>query len=304
VFARGAMKLSRLHALGAFIAGIVSVAIAAWLVGGLLIAPVQHAVPMPADLAVTPQSIPGPGHAIAAWWHDGTASAPVVLLLHGVRGSRLDMVQRARVLAAHGYAVLMIDLQAHGETLGDAITFGWREALDVRAAIDWARHAKPASRIGVVGTSLGGASALLGPQPLGVDAVVLESVYPRLQDAVEDRIRMRLGFAARVLAPVLLAQVEPRLGVPPARLAPIESVARVGAPVLIAAGTRDEHTPPHETREMFAAARSPKELWWVDGAAHQDLLAYDPEGYRQHVVRFLDRYLKAPRWRNRTSPSN
>src|SRR5690242_19109655 len=63
-------RRSRLHVLGAFLAGMAFLALAAWLVGGLLIAPVNHAVPKPADLAVTPQAIPGPGHAIAAWWHD------------------------------------------------------------------------------------------------------------------------------------------------------------------------------------------------------------------------------------------
>ena len=40
------------------------------------------------------------------------------------------------------------------------------------------------------------------------------------------------------------------------------------------------------------AASEPKELWLVPGAAHIDLLGYDPAGYRLHVLLFLEQHLK------------
>jgi fermentation-respiration switch protein FrsA (DUF1100 family) len=128
---------------------------------------------------------------------------------------------------------------------------------------------------------------LLAPQPAGFDAVVLEAVYPRISSAVENRIRIRLGPLAPVLTPLLLMQLEPRLGISPGDLEPIRSIGRLGAPVLIAAGSRDEHTTLEESREMFGAAAEPKALWIVEGAKHQDLLAFDGAGYEEHVVGFL-----------------
>src|SRR5690349_21880940 len=74
-------------------------------------------------------------------------------------------ISRARLLADHGFSVLLIDLQGHGETPGRAVTLGWREAGDARAALGWLRVAAPSRRIGVIGCSLGGAAVLLGPQP-------------------------------------------------------------------------------------------------------------------------------------------
>jgi fermentation-respiration switch protein FrsA (DUF1100 family) len=168
---------------------------------------------------------------------------------------------------------------------------GYRESVDVVAAREWIKHTAPGRKIGVVGCSLGGASVLLAPQPSGFDAVVLEAVYPRIGRAVENRIRIRLGPLAPVLTPLLLAQLEPRLHIKGSDLEPIRSIGRLGAPVLIAAGSKDEHTTLEESRELFDSASEPKTLWVVEGARHQDLLAYDKNGYEDQIVGFLTKAL-------------
>ena len=203
------------------------------------------------------------------------------------------MIPRAQLLVAHKFSVLLIDLQAHGETPGDAITLGWRESADVRAALGWLKHTAPSRPIGVIGCSLGGAAILLGLQPTGFDAVVLEAVYPRVARAVENRIRIRLGVMAPVLAPLLLVQLQPRLHISPQDLEPIRSIALLGAPVLVVAGSRDKHTTLAESKELFHEAAEPKRLWIVDGASHQDFLAFDRAGYESHVVGFLLEQLRS-----------
>jgi fermentation-respiration switch protein FrsA (DUF1100 family) len=109
--------------------------------------------------------------------------------------------------------------------------------------------------------------------------VVLEAVYPRAAGAIENRIRIRLGPLAPVLAPLLLVQLRPRLHISPRDLEPIRSIGRLGAPVLVVAGSRDQHTTLAESEELFGAAARPKRLWVVSGAKHQDPLTFDPRGY-------------------------
>lgn len=258
-----------------------------WMVGSELIEPANHPVTLPADFEARRVSIPGDGHAVAGWWVDEGQGSPVALLVHGIRADRLSMVTRAQLLTRHGFSVLLIDLQAHGETPGEEITLGYRESADVVAAREWIRRTAPGRRVGVIGVSLGGASVLLAPQPMGFDAVVLEAVFPRLGVAVENRIRIRLGALAPVLTPLLLLQLEPRLHVSASELEPIRSIGQLAAPVLVVAGSRDEHTTLPESRELFAAAKEPKAFWVVEGAKHQDFLRYDPKGYEDHVVGFL-----------------
>jgi len=223
---------------------------------------------------------------------DQGGNSPAILLLHSIRADRSSMVSRAKLLIGHGFSVLLIDLQGHGETPGTAITLGSRESADVRAALGWLKSAAPSRRIGVIGCSLGGAAVLLGPQPSGFDAVVLEAVYPRVVGAVENRIRIRLGPLAPVLTPLLLVQLQPRLHVSPRDLEPIRSIPRLGSPVLVVAGSRDQHTTLVESEELFRAAVQPKRLWVVSGARHQDFLTVDPAGYASEVIGFFLEYLR------------
>jgi fermentation-respiration switch protein FrsA (DUF1100 family) len=263
--------------------------------GGQLVAPVQHAVPPPTDFAAEALVLRSPNGALAAWWAAGPDGATAVLLLHPVRADRASMLTRARLLREHGFSVLLVDLQAHGESPGEAITMGWRESDDARAALEWLRTERGASKVGVIGCSLGGAAVLLGPQPAGFDAVVLEAVYPRLGGAVENRIRMRLGPLAPVLRSLLLLQLRPRLGIDPDEVDPIRGIAEIDSPVLVVAGAEDRHTTLAESRELFGAAREPKRLWIVDGAAHEDFLAFDSAGYRHQVLGFLSEHLRKMR---------
>jgi fermentation-respiration switch protein FrsA (DUF1100 family) len=263
----------------------------AWFVGSKLIEPQNHTVAVPPGFSAETVSISGVDHAIAGWWVDAGNGTPVVLLVHGLGADRSSMVPRALLLKARGFSSLLIDLQGEGETKGDAITMGYRESRDVIAARDWIWAKAPGQKIGVIGTSLGGASVLLAPQPSGFDAVVLESVYSRIGRAVENRIRMQLKFLASVLTPLLLVQLEPRLHISVSELEPIRGIGQLGAPVLVAAGSQDLHTTLEESRELFDAAAQPKSLWIVEGATHQDLLAFDPKGYEEHVVGFLRKTL-------------
>lgn len=272
-------------------AAVIVLGIVSWRLGSSLIAPANHPVSLPTSLDLTNVSIPGSGYAIAGSWRDLGPDRPAVLLLHGVRGNRASMVPRASVLIDAGFSVLLIDQQAHGETPGDMITMGWREAADVRAARDWLRSRMPDRRLAVIGVSLGGAAVLLGEQPVGFDAVVLEATYPRIGRAVENRIGTRVGALKYALAPLLELQIEPRMNIAVHDLEPIRHIATLGAPVLVVGGSRDEHTTADETRALYLAAAEPKSLWIVDGAAHQDFSRFDAAGYRANVVRFLERNL-------------
>ena len=254
-------------------------AASAWFVGSKLIEPHNHTVVLPAGFAAETVSVSGADHALSGWWVDAGYGTPVVLLVHGLGADRSSMVRRAELLKGRGISSLLIDLQGEGETRGDAITMGFRESRDVIAARDWIRRTAPGRKIGVIGCSLGGASILLAPQPSGFDAVVLESVYPRIGRAVENRIRMQLGNLAPILTPLLLVQLEPRLHIAVKDLEPIRWIGKLGAPVLVAAGSKDQHTTLEESRELFVAAVAPKSLWIVEGAIHEDLLAFDPKGY-------------------------
>lgn len=265
-------------------------------IGGALAEPRLQAVKGPPDdLPLKTLRIPrSDGGSIAAWFAAGNAHRGGVLLVHGMRSDRRQMLDRARFLFAAGYSVLLIDLQAHGETPGQQITFGYRESFDVDAAVDYLAAQLSGRPIGVIGASLGGAAALLGESPVGADAVVLEGVYSSVEQAVGNRIAMRLGEIGRWLAPLLVWQVEPRLGVPTNELAPIAAIRRLDAPVMVIAGTEDRRTRLDESKALYLHAKSPKRLWLINGARHEDFHRHSPADYERQVLDFFDRHLAVP----------
>jgi fermentation-respiration switch protein FrsA (DUF1100 family) len=238
--------------------------------------------PAPADLAAESVTLPVagvPASTVAGWYVRGQPGRGAVLLLHGVRA---------------GHSVLLIDLPAHGESHGDRITFGARESAGVLAALDHLRRTLPDERIGVVAVSLGAASFVLSGAGPTVQAAVLESMYPTIEDAVANRLAMRFGAPGRWLSPALLWQLPLRLGIRAEQLRPLAAMPALVVPVLIASGTQDQQTPWFETERLFAAANAPKALWAVDGAAHVDLHAHAPAAYEARVGAFLARHLLAP----------
>jgi alpha-beta hydrolase superfamily lysophospholipase len=266
------------------------------LAGEVLTRPAARGVGMPPpgfDATTVRIPLPPSDH-VAGWMAKGVPGAGAVLLLHGVRADRTQMLDRARALHALGFSVLLIDLPAHGESPGARITFGAREGAGVLAALSFLRGHLPGERVGVVGVSLGAASLVLARPRPAPDAVVLESMYPTMHEAVANRLAMRLGRAGAAMAPLLLWQMPLRLDVGAAQLRPIDAIAQLGAPVLLASGTHDVHTTWPETERLFEAAVAPKELWAVQGAAHRDLHAHDAQAYEARVFPFLARHLRTP----------
>jgi fermentation-respiration switch protein FrsA (DUF1100 family) len=195
------------------------------------------------------------------------------------------MLPRARLLAGAGYGVLLVDLQAHGESQGERVTAGWRERHGVAAALEWLQERDPGRPRVVLGVSMGGAAAVLSRAD--ADAFVLESVYPDLGDAIERRVGLFLGPLAPPASRLLTGYLALRLDIDPLDVSPEAAIARIRAPVLMLAGDRDRRTPPEHTRRLFDAAPGPKRLVWFAGAAHQDLLQFDPRRYREALLAFL-----------------
>jgi len=283
-------KLLPFFALGILLSLFVGI----WMAGSALSKPVPQSIgDLPADLAGRPVQFPSEsGATIHGWFIPGKKGKGAVALMHGVHSNRLSMLDRARFLSHAGYSVLLFDFQAHGESTGNHITFGYLESQDAKAAISFLRSSAPREKIGLIGVSMGGAAALLASPALDLNAMVLEMVYPTIKQAVSDRLTMRLGRWSSVLTPLLTWQLKPRLGIDADALRPIDKVGNIRAPKLFIVGADDQHTTLEESREMFKVASEPKELWIVKGAKHVDLHQVAKQEYEQRVVGFFEQHLK------------
>lgn len=113
------------------------------------------------------------------WFFPGLRGAPTILLCHGYQSSRGELLTLVSALQDHQYNVFVFDFAAHGSNSG-ITTFGYREADEVRAAIDTIgkRSDVDPSRFGLWGYNLGAYAALReAEKDPRVKVIVLDSVY-------------------------------------------------------------------------------------------------------------------------------
>ncbi|MBL8899263.1 MAG: alpha/beta fold hydrolase [Planctomycetes bacterium] len=271
------------------------------LCGGALLAAGHHLTrPRPSAVGAPPPELGAvalrlpveAGIELAAWFVPGQPGRGGVLLLHGLECSRRALLARALWLRARGHAVLLCDLRGHGESSASRITFGWHERRDALAALRELRARCPGERLAAIGTSMGGAALLYAARELELDALVLESVYARIEDATADRLELHLGEPARSLAPLLLLQIPWWIGASARELRPSAHAANLRTPTLVLVGADDRHAPPHAAREITDnAPPGVAALQILRGVAHADLHASAQERYEREVGAFLARHL-------------
>ena len=261
----------------------------------------QLLAPVPRNVGSPPVSLGGEtveflsdsGSQIAGWLTEREGATGAVLLLHGIRADRRSLADRARFLHDEGYHTLCIDFQAHGESPGEHITFGHLEGMDAAAGVAYLRGRYDSLPVAVVGTSLGGAAALMADYERPPEAMVVEAVFADIDTGVSNRLEMRFGSLGRYLSPLLTWQIRPILGIDVETLSPVKSAEEVTQPVFVIYGAEDEHARPAEAKAIHAVLRGPKKIWEIPGAAHVDLHRFAREEYERRVSDFIATYLRS-----------
>ena len=258
-------------------------------VGRQLIAPVPRVIGKPPESlgGEAVEFASGSGSRIVGWLDASKDADASILLLHAIRADRRSMSGRARFFREEGYNTLCIDFQAHGESPGEHITIGHLEAMDAASGVEFLRERFPGLPVGIVGTSLGGAAALMADYAEPPEAFVVEAVFADVETAIGNRLDIRFGRGGRLLSPLLTWQIEPLLGVDVETLSPVRSAARVEQPVFVVYGSEDRRARPTEARAIYAALAGPKQIWAVVGASHVDLHRFAGGNYESRVTDFL-----------------
>jgi uncharacterized protein len=192
------------------------------------------------------------GEGLYGWWTPPAPGRGAVLILTGKGVVISDYAGLFRDLAASGLGVLGIDYRGNGASTGRPSEAGLR--ADARSGFDFIRSAAPQAKIAVYGESLGTGIAVGLAHDRPVAGVLLNSPYASVVRLFELR------------GPAL-----PYRLIMPDQLDSEALIGSLGAPLLILHGTADHAIPVSEARRLFAAAREPKAMIEVEGAAHGEV---------------------------------
>ncbi len=152
----------------------------------------------------------GQAYRVYGFYVPGTGRDQALINVHGFKNSRYVpyQIDRAQALRDLGYTVLSIDLSdSAGDTVATGRTaFGYRERWDVLGAFDYLlSRGFAASRIGLVGESMGAATNLLAAaQEPRIRAVWADSAYTDAPTVLADQAALK-GIPAIVMPGGIIA---------------------------------------------------------------------------------------------------
>jgi len=116
---------------------------------------------------------------------------PAVVLVHDFAGSREQMLPLVQPMHDAGFVVLVINLRGSSSLTGEAQTFGIRESLDVKAAVDMLRRRSfvDPGKIALIGVGTGANACLIAASKYpAIPAMVLSEPVSSFDPAFAERV--------------------------------------------------------------------------------------------------------------------
>jgi pimeloyl-ACP methyl ester carboxylesterase len=230
------------------------------------------------------------GIPLRGWWSPGDPSMPVIIFVHGLNRSRLELLERAGESNRRGYGVVLFDLRNHGESGKAYTTIGIFESRDVCAASQWVQDNAAARPRILWGVSMGASSAILAAKACpGFAAIVSDSSFLSFRATISDHLYLLFRLPSFPIANLITTITALRAGFDPDDGDVEAAVRELDIPVLFIAGGKDRRMPPAVAEKMFQVSpNSQKTLLVIPAAGHGEAYATDPETYLNSVYRFLE----------------
>jgi uncharacterized protein len=226
------------------------------------------------------------GLQLAGWYIRSRNGAAVISY-----PTREGKLPQARMLARHGYGVLLLDARGYDGSQGDPNLFGWDDSKDIAAAVAWLqRQPDVRGRIGGIGFSVGGEMMLqAAAENTGLRAVISDGAGFR--SVREEPLRGPRGWftslpeqAVQSTALAVMSGTAP----PPSLKSLVPRIAPRHVFFIYAGqGAGGEEY----NRDYYRAAHAPKALWEIPEAHHTGGFEARPHQYEHRVIGFFDHAL-------------
>jgi alpha-beta hydrolase superfamily lysophospholipase len=233
------------------------------------------------------------GLTLRGWYLPTKERRRLIVLVHGMWSSWLEMASLGRDLHARGYDVLLFDLRGHGQSDPSRLSLGSRERADIRTVMAWAgQEGFTQDRVGWLGYSMGASTLLMeAAQNHAIQAMVIDSPYGNLPELLKTQLS-RHSHLPSLFNPGILAAARLIYGVKTDELVPIRAARLWGErPLLLIHGESDSIVPVSQAYELARAAGTSCMTLTLPGVEHVQAYDTDPEGYVSAIGAFFAEHL-------------
>ncbi|MFP4470656.1 MAG: alpha/beta hydrolase [Bacteroidales bacterium] len=240
------------------------------------------------------------GLRISAWEVETEHPKAVVVCLSGIHNpSATIYFGHARYFREHGYATILFDMRAHGNSDGDMICLGYREHLDTRAIVDHIKADPDYQGVPVVvfGLSMGGATAINSIGEIEeIDGLISLSAFSSWEDVFYEQMSMQApAVLTAMIRPVVRLVSWAKFGVNPWQMRPVNAIEKLGRRPALLMHTRGDSQVGFANLQRLRE-RAPAHVETFVRDADQHFVTYnfadpeqDPE-YAYTILNFLQRH--------------
>jgi len=207
---------------------------------------------------------------VQLWYHPAAKGFPTIIYYHGNAYTMGDRANIYSALTDKGFGLLALSYRGYGKSTGSPTEQGIY--IDARTAIHYASDTLqlPPEHLILYGESLGTGVATQMATEFHVAGVILQSPYT--------------SVASRAAEIYFYIPVEYLIK---DKYRTIDKIANINTPLMIFHGERDDVIPVEHGKTVFAAAKSPKEIFYFPDKAHND---FDNRVLSEHVLDFARKY--------------
>jgi len=211
-----------------------------------------------------------PDEKLIAWYAPASIGKPTILFFQGNAGDIAGRAERFAYYRQAGYGVMFLSYRGYGASTGSPTEAGINS--DANAAYDWLiRQDIPASKIALVGESLGTGVAVQLAAHRPVAAVALEAPFTSAADVA------RLSYWWLPVGLLMKDQFNS-----------LDHLKDIRAPLLVLHGADDRLIPFQMGERLYAAANEPKEFAAIPNGTHVSIFS---EQAWQRELDFFNRRL-------------
>lgn len=220
-----------------------------------------------------------------------------VICFHGYTGEGLsNHIAIADYFLKHGYAMLLPDARAHGESEGKYIGFGCLDRQDALGWIEWLiEECGEDIEIMLYGTSMGGATVLMTSGlklPDNVRGIVSDCGFTSPKEVFTHVLNNMYHLPAFPAIPGANLLNKKLAGYGMDECNAKYEVKKAEVPILFIHGSADTFVPCSMCHEIYDNCSSPKRKLIVEGAAHAESYYKDMESYEKALDEFAEEIFK------------
>lgn len=230
------------------------------------------------------------GKEVECWRIKTDSALGTVVLFHGFAGQKASLLDKAEEFLTMGYNVLLADFMGSGGSEGNQTTIGYFEAEQVKRCYDYLVQ-QGEKRIFLFGTSMGAVAIMkaIKDYQLSPNGIVIECPFGSMYKTVAARFRT-MNAPAFPMAHLLVFWGGIQNGFWAFGHNPVSYAKRIGCPVLLLYGERDEKVSRQEIDEIYANLQGPRQLVTYPLAAHENFLVKYRQEWMTDVKHFLTVY--------------